>query len=245
MKKKLCIVLGGTKGLGRSIVHELIRAHKQVVVIGSSVKNTSATSGWLGGRIEMACDLSADRESSVGVVNLLHELEAVLAADFEIEMFFWVAGFSTRGHFSNLDIDTITRMVDTNFRNPLTVAHWAWKKMLPLPSQSHFVVVSSTTGISTTPKYDEAVYAATKSAQVSLARALGTDPTERSVKVALFCPGGMQTPFWEKTPINRETFASFLDPNAVASKILNEVQWQTALYSETVIPRGSLTATQK
>ena len=105
-----------------------------------------------GERTEVRCDLAAGREASHGVLSLIDELEAILAAGFEIEMFFWVAGFSKRGHFSSLDTDTITRMVDINFRNPLTVAHWAWKKMLPTRSQSHFVIVSSTTGISTTPK---------------------------------------------------------------------------------------------
>ena len=101
---------------------------------------------------------------------------------------------------------------------------------------SNFVVISSSSGVK--PRSDEAIYVATKHAQVGFARSLGMENQNPNIKVSLFMPGGMQTPFWDKNPT--PDYDSFLDPQKVAGKIMSTINEQGDLFKETEIPRGSL-----
>lgn len=129
-------------------------------------------------------------------------------------------------------------MIDVNLRNPLMLVRNLGGEPRTTGGTFHLVTVASTTGLSDSPREDEAVYAATKAAQVSFTRAVGKGNADPHFRVSLFCPGGMQTPFWMNAP-NVDT-SSFLDPKKVAAAIVTDVEKQTESYYERTIPRGSL-----
>jgi short-subunit dehydrogenase len=129
-------------------------------------------------------------------------------------------------------------MAAVNFGNVLPAAQQAFKSMSALREASHFVVISSTTGYKA--RTDEAVYAGTKHAQVGFARSLGLEAErlQTNVRVSLFMPGGMQTPFWES---NRPAvYDEFLDPKKVADHMVTVVREQDTSFYEEAIERGSL-----
>lgn len=216
------IIIGGTTGLGQEIAKKLKATGQETFIVGRSY--TEAEHG-PGRKVDLsktkdATDLAAKiRELTAGPIN-----------------FYWVAGYGYVGNFS--EQDSPEQMAAVNFGNVLPAAQHAFTSMLAPAEASHFVVVSSTTGYKA--RTNEAVYAGTKHAQVGFTRSLGLE-AERlgsNIKVALFMPGGMQTPFWDRK--RPDAYDAFLDPKKVADHIVTAVQLQDAPFYEEVIERGSL-----
>jgi len=235
MTKKFALVLGGTKGLGKELSRQLIERQTPVIVVGRSAGPQDGES-----KSPLLTSLSCDLLQLTSVERLLSELARLISDGSQITEFYWAAGRLDRQPFSSIETKSMLSTVDINFRNPLIVAQWVWRHMQSLQGTRRFVVISSTVGISDSPREDEAIYAATKAAQVSFARAIGKTHTSDSLLVSLFCPGGMKMDLWKSNAVDVATYDSFLDPEKVAAKICSMVESQTEPYQETIIPRGSL-----
>ena len=81
------------------------------------------------------------------------------------------------------------------FPGALPLVQWTWRKMSTQNRKSVLTIIGSTSSVKA--RSDEAVYVATKHAQAGLARSLGMQADEQKlpVRVALFLPGAMKTPF--------------------------------------------------
>lgn len=218
------IVLGGTHGLGWEIAETLRKSGEDTIVLGRSYDVAEHGEG-------IAIDLS-DAEN---VRASLGRLEQLLGSS-SIHQFYWAAGYGYNGDFASQE--NPQRMAEVNFANVMPVAQFVWGSMLKSAQDSNFVVISSTTGVR--PRADEAVYAATKHAQVGFGRSLGMEAERLKAKarVALILPGGMQTPFWEG--VEPSSFDTFNDPKKVAEKIVGDVNNQSDYFYEETIDRGSV-----
>lgn len=214
------LILGGTHGLGREIALALQQGGEDTFVVGRSYdKATDGTGAVLDLSDKAAVDAFVDMFLGKSVYN-----------------FYWVSGYGYNGDFAAQTVPE--RMMDVNFANVLPIAQAIWKKQLKSDKLSHFVVIGSTTG--TKARAEEAVYAAAKHAQVGFARSLGleSERLKSKIKVALFLPGGMRTPFWNgKTP---DGYENFLDPKKVAARVVSQTLAQADYFLEDRIERGSL-----
>jgi short-subunit dehydrogenase len=216
------IIIGGTHGLGASITRQLQEQDEETFVVGRSFDEVKHGKGF-------KIDLSSESDAA-----LLGE--RIRQFDNTPLNFFWISGYGYNGDFSSQE--SPEKMAAVNFGNVLPAAQAAFRIMLASDADSYFVVVSSTTGYKA--RKDEAVYAGTKHAQVGFTRSLGleSERLQSSVKVSLFMPGGMQTPFWD---MNRpDSYTDFLDPAKVATRILEKIESQADTFYEEVIERGSL-----
>ncbi len=216
------IIIGGTHGLGYEIAKTLRASGEDTFVVGRSYEEAEHGEG-------LKVDLSKLEEAKE-LADAIKELGATAIN------FYWVSGYGYNGDFA--EQESPENMAAVNFGNVIPAAQQAFMSMLALEEVSHFVVVSSTTGYKA--RTDEAVYAGTKHAQVGFTRSLGLEAErlQSNVKVALFMPGGMQTPFWDG---NRPgVFDEFLDPAKVAEHMVTVAQGQGATFYEEVIERGSL-----
>jgi short-subunit dehydrogenase len=214
------LILGGTHGLGREIALALKAEGEETFVIGRTYSEASDGLG-------AVLDLSDTEAVEAFIETLTHKT---------IVGFYWVSGYGYNGDFAKQP--TPKQMINVNFANVVPLAQIIWKKQLKSDKPTHFVVISSTTG--TKARADEAVYAAAKHAQVGFARSLGLE-SERlkiKIKVALFLPGGMRTPFWDgNTP---DGYENFLDPKKVAARVVSRARDQADYFLEDRIERGSL-----
>ena len=164
-------------------------------------------------------------------------IEQILGGD-AIEQFVWAAGYGWRGNFED-QLDTRS-MAEVNFAGALPLVQWAWRKMARQHQKSVLTIIGSTSSVKA--RGDEAVYVATKHAQAGLARSLGMQADEQKlpVKVALFLPGAMKTPFWNgrELPVD---YLFFNDPAKVAAHIINAVNHQQQPFLEWALPKGTLT----
>ena len=129
------------------------------------------------------------------------------------------AGIGAYGGIMDLSDDQLREMMDTN------VAGTVWPIRAAVP---HFlqagigdiVIVASVAGLRGAG--DEAVYAATKFAQVGLAGALDRELREKGIRVSVIAPGGTATEFAMgagRTP-DMPGLADMLRPKDVASAVL-------------------------
>lgn len=120
-------------------------------------------------------------------------IEQILNGD-DIDQFVWAAGYGWRGNFE--DQPSVRSMAEVNFSGALPLVQWTWRKMSTQNRKSVLTIIGSTSSVKA--RSDEAVYVATKHAQAGLARSLGMQADEQKlpVRVALFLPGAMKTPFW-------------------------------------------------
>jgi 3-oxoacyl-[acyl-carrier protein] reductase len=219
------VILGASRGLGKCIADQCAARGERTVEGASSFINNDDDPD----RETISCNLESPEhiESFLVVLGLSSE---------PITRFFWVAGVHLQGPFADACDADVAHAVDINFRNPLPICIEIWHHMLDATRHpSTFTIISSTSG--TRARQNEAVYAATKHAQVGLARSLGLEAKGTNIKVSLFMPGGMQTSMWDP---EKPEYASFLDPSKVAARILQRIDEQTESYYEEEIPRGSL-----
>jgi short-subunit dehydrogenase len=181
-----------------------------------------------GESLSLECDL----RSELSVQSLLARLDARAV---EVSRFFWVASTLVRLPFAEHAPDDLTTLVDVNFRNALPVVLWGWKQLASATAPSSFTVISSTAATRVRP--NESIYAATKSAQASLARTLAAENENPDVTVSLFLPGGMKTQLWSTYP--HPAYETFMAPDEVASRIVDQVQQQTKPFLELRINRKS------
>ncbi len=102
------------------------------------------------------------------------------------------AGIGAYGGIMDLTDDQLSEMMDTN------IAGTVWPIRAAVPGfvdagEGDIVIVASVAGLRGAG--DEAVYAATKFAQVGLAGALDRELREHGIRVSTLCPGGTATEF--------------------------------------------------
>lgn len=126
------------------------------------------------------------------------------------------------GNYKNL-VDTSTEeydeMMDANVRSTFLFTRYAVPVMIR-QSSGTILMISSMAGI-----YGfsgEAVYCATKFAQVGFAQALDKELRPYGIKVGVICPGGVKTEFALGKGRTEETVAAsgMLDPDDVAGVVL-------------------------
>ncbi len=129
------------------------------------------------------------------------------------------AGIGAYGGIMDLSDDQLREMMDTN------VAGTVWPIRAAVPhflqaGNGDIVIVASVAGLRGAG--DEAVYAATKFAQVGLAGALDRELRDKGIRVSVIAPGGTATEFAMgagRTP-DMPGLADMLRPKDVASAVL-------------------------
>lgn len=224
MPNDTALILGASKGLGQAIAAECRRREWHTIEVASSLATAAADD-----RHTFRCDLRHQSD--------VEALIAKLGSLAPIHHFFWVAGTWWEGDFAEMTTAEMLRMIDVNFRNAMIVAHHVWRRMaISSRAPLSFCVIGSTSGVR--PRRDQAVYAATKYAQVGFVESLKEGIQDsRNLHVSLFVLGGMRTHLFDaKPPANYE---AFMDPAKVAAHIVRAVAEQCDPYLRQEISRDT------
>lgn len=129
------------------------------------------------------------------------------------------AGIGAYGGIMDLSDEQLTEMIDTNIAGTI----WPIRAAVPgfiEAGKGDIVIVASVAGLRGAA--DEAVYAATKFAQVGLAGALDRELREHGIRVTTLSPGGTATEFAMgagRTP-DMPGLADMMRPEDVASAVV-------------------------
>ncbi len=183
-------------------------ADRVVIVTGASSGVGAATAKALAeqGALVTAVARSADRLTELfnglnvavepGDVRRLADMERIAKSTIDrhgrIDAVIANAGVGEYADFLDMSPETVQEIVEINLTGTIWTIRAALPKMLEA-ERGDVVVVSSVVALMDAA--GEAVYAATKAAQLRLAGCLDQELRERGIRVTTLCPGGIRTGF--------------------------------------------------
>ena len=193
--------------------------------IGGSVARALANAGVRLGLGSRSGDDLAIAESVARVVDVRDpsSLEALVAATVErfggLDILVVNAGVGAYGPFLELPADQLDEIIDVNVKGAIYSVRAALPELLR-SENADIVTIASEAGRRGLPY--EAVYCASKFAQVGLTRALDHELREQGVRCTNVCPGGVATDFAMgrgRTP-DMPQLAGMMRPDDVAEAVM-------------------------
>jgi NADP-dependent 3-hydroxy acid dehydrogenase YdfG len=206
LEGKVALVTGASRGIGAAVAHSLAAEGVRLALASRNGDDLG-----LDGALARRCD-----------VRRPDDLEALVAEAVEqfggIDILVANAGVGAYGPFLDLPADQLEEMIDVNVKGTL----YAVRATLPhlLKSEAaDIVTLASEAGRRGLPL--EAVYCASKFAQVGFTRALDHELREQGVRCSNVCPGGVATDFAMgrgRTP-DMPALAGMMTPEDVAEVV--------------------------
>lgn len=177
---RVALVTGASRGIGAAVARSLDAA-------GVSLGLASRSGDDLGidGAVARPCD-----------VRSATDLQAIVAATVErfgrLDILVVNAGVGAYGPFLDLPVEHLEEMIEVNVKGAIYAVRTALPHLLKSDA-ADVVMIASEAGRRGLPY--EAVYCASKFAQVGLTRALDHELREQGVRCTNVCPGGVATDF--------------------------------------------------
>jgi NADP-dependent 3-hydroxy acid dehydrogenase YdfG len=180
LEGKVALITGASRGIGRAVAHGLA---EQGVSLG--LASRSGDDAGLEGVVARRCD-----------IRRRDEVEAAVTATVErfgrLDILIANAGVGAYGPLLELAQDHLEEMIDVNVKGTIYAVRAALPHLLE-SGEADIVTVASEAGRRGVPY--EAVYVASKFAQVGFTRSLDHELRERGVRCTNVCPGGVATDF--------------------------------------------------
>ncbi|MDB4943820.1 MAG: oxidoreductase, short-chain dehydrogenase/reductase family [Labilithrix sp.] len=189
LDKKVALVTGASRGIGRASCLALAREGAAIVAVARTTEDLDALAKEvtaLGVRCHtVTCDVTKSAEVAAAVA----DAHAALGRIDILVNNAGIGGYRPFLEWTEADYDAI---MATNAKST-----WLFcKEIIPLllaQGGGSIVNVSSVAGLQGYP--NEGIYCMSKFAQVALSQSLDREFYERNIKVSLVCPGGVETSF--------------------------------------------------
>ncbi len=213
---RVAIITGASSGLGRATARVLAEAGMKLVVTARRADRLA----------ELAKQISAQGGACLPVVgdaaepSVAERCVALAREQFgRVDVLVNNAGAGMYKQFVDSSVEEFDAMMRVNVRSGFVFARCVAPHLVAQRS-GDIVFVSSVAGLVGAP--NEAVYCASKFAQVGLAQSLAEELHPFGVKVCVLCPGGMKTEFAlgrGRTPESVEQ-STMMDPEETAAAVL-------------------------
>jgi short-subunit dehydrogenase len=183
----VALVTGASRGIGREVVRQAAERGARVGLVARSAADLDEVLSLIGGR---GVAVAADVADTAQVTDAVTRVEEALGP---VDVVVANAGIGAYGPFTATDPDEIERLTRVNW---LGTAHLL-RAVLPgmvERRRGHVAVVASVAGRMAAPL--EALYSATKFAQVGLAEALAIELAPYDIGVSVVNPGPVATDFF-------------------------------------------------
>jgi len=216
LKGKTAIITGASAGIGWASALALAEEGANLVLTGRRAERLDVLEDKIRVLGAQAVSVVGDaREESTAQKTVASALTAFGGVDILINN----VGVGNYKNLVDTSAEDYDEMMDSNMRSTFLFTRYAVPHMIERGSGT-VLMISSMAG-----KYGfagEAVYCATKFAQVGFAQALDKELRPHGIKVGLICPGGVKTEFALGKGRTEESVAAsgMLDPQDVASAVL-------------------------
>jgi NADP-dependent 3-hydroxy acid dehydrogenase YdfG len=204
---RVALVTGASRGIGAAVARALDRAGVRLGLASRSGDDLG-----IAGAVARACDTRRPAD-----------LEAVVRETVErfggLDILVVNAGVGAYGPFLELPVEHLEEMIDVNVKGQIYAVRAALPALLESDA-ADIVTIASEAGRRGLP--NEAVYCASKFAQVGLTRALDHELREQGVRCTNVCPGGVATDFAMgrgRTP-DMPQLAGMMKPEDVAEAVM-------------------------
>lgn len=232
----VCIVTGGTSGIGASLCELLGAAGATVVVAGRNSERAENVASGIednGGRAHVAI-VDVTNEESVAEL-----IDGTVARYGRIDYLFNNAGVSVLGETRDLSTEHWASVIDVNLWGVVHGTTKAYEVMLR-QGFGHIINVSSGAGLF--PVGYNAPYSGVKHAVVALSRAMRAEAAAHGVTISVACPGAVNTAMAHAAPVvnfPREIAEKFLTDGMSAEAAAREILRGAARKRATIVfPRS-------
>jgi NADP-dependent 3-hydroxy acid dehydrogenase YdfG len=204
---RVALVTGASRGIGSAIAHTL---HAEGAQLGLASRSGSDLG--LEGVVAQVADV---RDAAA----LATAAEATAGRFGSLDVLVVNAGVGSYGPFLDLPPEQAEEMIDVNVKGAINAVRAALPHLLRSEA-ADIVTIASEAGRRGLPY--EAVYCASKFAQVGLTSALDHELREQGVRCTSICPGGVATEFAMgrgRTP-DMPQLAGMMKPQDVADAVL-------------------------
>ena len=180
LEGKVAFITGASAGIGAAVARALDSAGARLALASRRGDDLG-----LEGSLGLACDVRDPTQVDEAVqatVDRFGRLDVLVAN----------AGVGAYGPFLELDPEHLEEMIDVNVKGAIYAVRAALPHLLE-SGEADIVTLASEAGRRGLPY--EAVYCASKFAQVGFTRALDQELRERGIRCTNVCPGGVATEF--------------------------------------------------
>ncbi|HVF84987.1 MAG TPA: SDR family oxidoreductase [Abditibacteriaceae bacterium] len=213
---KVALITGASAGIGEACARTLAAAGARVVLTARREEKLNS----------LVAECRALGTEAVAVVGDAREeetarraVESAISSFGRLDILINNAGAGNYKTLVETSADEYDQLMDTNMRSTFLFSRHAVPVMIEQKAGT-VLMLSSMAGIHGFA--GEAVYCATKFAQVGFAQALDRELREHGIKVGVICPGGVKTEFALGYGRTEESVAasSMLEPQDVADVVL-------------------------
>jgi len=204
---RVAFVTGASRGIGAAVARTLTAAGAKVGLASRSGDDLGLASG-----VGVRCDVRDAASLEAAAAEVAERLGGIDIAVVN-------AGVGAYGPFLELPVEHLEEMIDVNVKGAIYTVRATLPYLLESPA-ADLVTIASEAGRRGLPL--EAVYCASKFAQVGLTAALDHELRERGVRCTNVCPGGVATEFAMgrgRTP-DMPQLAGMMAPQDVADAVL-------------------------
>ncbi len=212
----VCLITGATAGIGKASAFALASEGANLILIARRehrLNELVETIQSAGGRAVAIVGDVRDEQTAIRAISTAKEQFGTL------NILINNVGIGNYKNLIDTSAEEYDEMMDSNVRSTFLFTRHAVPLMIEQKSGT-IIMISSMAGI-----YGfagEAVYCATKFAQVGFAQALDKELRPHGIKVGVICPGGVKTEFALGKGRTEEsvTQSGWLDPQDVAGAVL-------------------------
>lgn len=216
--KKISIISGGSGGLGLEMAELLLKAGKNILILGRDTKRLAIA-------LKRLNDLIVNCTAESLLCNIGDEVDIkrvgkhIIENNYVVEYLFNNAG---RGLFTKATNST-SALIDVVFEPNLKGLILLTSEILRItPESEELTIVNIMSTSALLGRAEETIYCAAKWGARGYTEALRTELKGTKRNIIAVYPGGMRTGFWNVTDHNRD-ISGFMDPAEVAEKIVNAV----------------------
>jgi len=216
-KKKVAIVTGASRGLGKEFVKLLVNDNNldEVFVLSRNEEKLNGLKSELGDKIRpYSVDLSE-------VENIKTFGKFLESQNVNIKILVNNAGFAKFCSYDDITIDESLNMIDLNISGVVAMG----LVCIPFMEKcAHIINIASQAAFQPVPYQN--IYSATKSFVKNYSQALNVELKDKGITVTAVCPGWIKTDLYDRACINAEkgttNFACMVTPDVVAKTALKD-----------------------
>lgn len=220
--KKLAVITGGTKGIGKALVMLFAKNEFDVVTCARNAEDLEALKEDVESAMDATVFIKPTDVSKKGEVNDF--IDFINKMDREVNVIINNAGLFVPGQVHAEEEGALEQMIDTNLYSAYRVTRGLIKPMIER-RKGHIFNICSTASFM--PYVNGGSYCISKFAMLGMSKVLREEMKEHNIRVTSVMPGATYTASWEGADIPKERFMKAED--------VAEAIWQAYVLSDRTV----------